>query len=182
MWIGLAFFFGILLAHGPVYANGGTTVLRERAGAYEVNIDVPVATARAGANYHLSVMIFDAETGSLIGDATVEITALPPSELAGTAPIGPIAFPPPAQGGPFRHLDISMPETGRWAMRIDIVGPLGEASTQFTVKVVRPGIPWGTVAVSAASIFLLFALGWTVFSRGHSRTARRRRKKSRSTD
>ncbi len=63
-------------------------------------------------------------------------------------------------------------------MRIDIAGPLGEASTQFTVKVVRPGIPWGTVAVSAASIFLLFALGWTIFSRGPGREARRRQRKN----
>lgn len=168
----------ILLDRGPAYANGGTTVLKERAGAYEVNIDVPVASAAAGANYHLSVMVLDAETDLPVEDATVEITALPPSELESTAPIGPIAFPPPAQGGPYRHLDISVPETGRWAMRIDIAGPLGEASTQFTVKVSRPGIPWGTVAVSAASIFLLFALGWTVFSRGPSREAKRKKNRT----
>jgi hypothetical protein len=178
LWVWTALLVALLLAHGSAYANGGTTVLRERAGAYEVNIDVPLATAEAGANYHLGVMVLDAETGFVVGDAMVEITALPPPELASTAPVGPVSFLPPNQGGPYSHLDISMPDTGRWTMRIDVAGPLGEASTQFTVKVVKPGIPWGTVAVSAASIFLLFALGWTVFSRGPGRESRQRKNRT----
>ena len=100
----------------------------------------------AESNYHLSVMVVDAETDFLVQGTTVEIMALPPPELADAAPIGPIPFPPVSLGA-YRHLDILMPEAGMWTMRIDIDGPLGTARTEYSLRVTRPGIPWGTVAI-----------------------------------
>ena len=179
LWIWSAFFPALLLVHQPAFANGGTTDLRERVGKYEINIAAPSGAVAAESNYHLSVMVVDAATDFLVQDTTVEITALPPPELANAAPIGPIPFPPVTQDA-YRHLDISMPEEGKWTMRIDIDGPLGAARTEYSLRVAGGGIPWGTVAVTGASIFLLFALGWTVSSRGPRATRKSASRKSRS--
>ena len=160
----------VLLIHQPAMANGGVMVVQERVGEYEINVEVPSNQVIEESNYHLSVMVLDAETKLLAQETTAHVTALPPSKQSNTGSIGPIPFPPITQGA-YRHLAISIPQAGKWTIRIDLDGPLGSARTEYILKVARAGIPWGLVAVTGASIFLLFALGWAVFGRG-SRTTR----------
>lgn len=178
LWILSAAVSAVLLIHEPAMANGGIMAVKERVGEYEVNIEVPSTQAMADFNYHLNVMVLDAATKVPVQETTVHVTALPPSKLVNAAVIGPIPFPPVTQGA-YRHLAISMPEAGKWTIRIDIDGPLGTARMEYSLRVARAGIPWGMVAVTGASIFLVFALGWVVFSHGPGTTGKSAGRKGR---
>ena len=158
--------FALFIMSKEINANGETIALIEKIGAYEITIKAPLSAPSIVSNYHISIMILEANTYTLTQDTVSKLTILPPPNHNNVSPIGPIMFPKPEFGDRFSHLDLTIPEVGSWTVRVDIDGPLGLAQTNYVVNVTEQGIPFGIISVVAASTFLLVALIWTIMSKG----------------
>ena len=156
----------LLITSKDLYANGETIALIEKIGGYEITINAPLSAPSTVSNYHISIMILEANTYTLLHDTVSKLTILPPPNRTNLSPIGPIMFPKPDLGERFSHLDLTIPEVGSWTVLVDIDGSLGLAQTRYVVNVTEPGIPFGIISVVAASTFLLVALIWTIMSKG----------------
>lgn len=157
--------FALLIISKNLYANGETVALNKTVGAYEITIKAPLSAPSMVSNYHISIMILEANTYTLLQDTVSKLTILPPPNRINVSPIGPITFPKRDIGERFSHLDLTIPEVGNWTVLVDINGPLGLAQTKYVVNVTEPGIPFGIIGVVAASTFLLVALIWTIMSK-----------------
>jgi hypothetical protein len=156
----------LLIIPKYLYANGETIALVEKVGGYEITVKAPLSVPSIDSNYHISIMVLEANTYTLVQDMVSKLTILPPPNRTNVSPIGPVMFPKPNSGERFSHLGLTIPEVGSWAVLVDIEGPLGIAQTKYVVNVTEPGIPFGIISVVAASVFLLVALIWTIMSKG----------------
>ncbi|RIK24686.1 MAG: hypothetical protein DCC55_41170 [Chloroflexi bacterium] len=151
---------GLLLLTGPglVQANGGTIVLVEKVGAYDLTVTASPYPLQVGVN-DVSVVLARLSDAQVVLDAQVTITAEPLDQ-----PDEPQPFPAThdnATNKLYYAANVVFPTTGRWKLTVQVDGPEGSANTAFETQVEEQQF-WGLldyvnlVALPLIVIALLF--------------------------
>jgi hypothetical protein len=113
-------------------ADGGKLQLSERQGTYQIAVFSEPTPLRVG-QADVSVLLLDADSGSLVDDAVVKVTATlldqPAAVITQPATVG------AATNKLFRAVTFDLPIAGRWRLEATISGPLGHARTAFDTDV-----------------------------------------------
>ena len=149
LWVGLA---------PQVLANGGTdtrTIFDQRAGGYGVVVTSTPGRPTEGL-VHLTFSVSDAETGEVIRDAALELTAKPPadSELAEASflidrsDINPDLY----------DVDVRLEAEGLWGLTLFIEAHRGEARVDFPLEVRGPASKIFAILIVVLAFPLLLVL------------------------
>jgi hypothetical protein len=113
-------------------ADGGKLQLSQRQGNYQLAIFSEPTPLRVGA-VDVSVLLLDADSGSLVDDAVVKVTATlldrPATVIRQPATVG------AATNKLFRAATFDLPTAGRWRFEATISEPLGNSRTAFDTEV-----------------------------------------------
>ena len=114
-------------------ANGGTrpVVQNARVGPYELQVGIFPGRPKVG-NLHLSILVKDAESESLVTDATVMVAARGPE---GAADVSPVQATNTPQRPQFYDVDIRLDMEGSWTLTLEADSHLGQASLDVPLEV-----------------------------------------------
>ena len=149
LWVGLA---------PQALANGGVdtrTIFDERVVGYGVVVTSTPGRPTEGL-VHLTFSVSDAETGEVIRDAALELTAKPPtdSELAeASLPIDRSDINPDLY-----DVDVRLEAEGLWGLTLFIEGPRGEARLDFPLEVRGPASKIFAILIVVLAFPLLLVL------------------------
>ncbi len=149
LWIGFA---------PRALANGGAdtrTIFEERVGDYGVVVTSTPGRPTEGL-VHLTFSVSDAETGEVIRDAALELTANPPAESELTeasfvidrSDINPDLY----------DVDVRLEDEGIWALGLSIDGPLGLATVEVPLEVRGPASKIFAILIVVLAFPLLLVL------------------------
>jgi len=161
----LVAFGGPLFGTTSIYAHGAVVIFDGPVGSYLARIDTTVVNPKVDSFYHMDLLLTDPITGSSLEAENVKVTVFPTKYVQGSTSTGPITFNVLNEGDERLYLDLVLSDPGDWEIRVDIDGPLGVATTTFTLNAVKSGIPFWSIAVGGSGIFLIIALGWTVVTK-----------------
>lgn len=164
----------------PAAANANGRVAKfitQVAGPYEIALGTIPDTPVVG-NLHLTMTVTDTLSNTLVLDAEVTVTGTGPE--GNGVEIGPLV----AQNNPtspaFYDITTSVDRIGIWTLTVSVSSDLGDASTDFALKVqtrnpISRVLTWVTVLVFLA----LVGLGLLPFLRQRGRRRRQKRTRSR---
>jgi hypothetical protein len=151
-----------LLSLGPccavAQADGGRVVLIERHGGYRISVFTAPDPLRAGP-IDISVLLQDAETGSAITNAQVNVSLTPSSGSGQT--IRAVATNDAATNKLLSAALVELPEPGLWDVEIGCLAERGTARAHFRADVgplparwlsVWPWFSWPAVVVTLFGI------------------------------
>lgn len=130
--LGLVIELLLLAGPGLVQANGGTIVLVEKVGAYDLTVTASPYPLQVGVN-DVSVLLGRLSDGQVVLDAQVTVTAEPLDQ-----PGEPQTFPAThdnATNKLYYAANVIFPTPGRWKLTVQVGGPEGPASTAFETQV-----------------------------------------------
>ena len=143
-----------------VSANGATRLIvnDEKVGPYLFRVGILPGNPKVG-NLHLSVLIQAAEGDDVIenGQIIIQATGPEPGMIAGpvlatNAPLNPQVF----------DADINLTALGSWAMTLETVSELGEATLEVPLQVTEAeGFNLLIVVVIAVVVLAIAALRWS---------------------
>jgi hypothetical protein len=127
---------GLLIMAWPglARANGGTTLLVEKVGAYEISVTASPHPLQVGIN-DISVLVARLSDAQLVLEAEIIITAEPvdnPGELQTF-----LATHDNATNKLYFAADVALPTPGRWKLTIQVDGPEDSVSTVFETEVAQ---------------------------------------------
>jgi hypothetical protein len=127
------FILALLCFHESVaVADGGKLQLSQRQGNYQIAVFSDPTPLRVGP-VDVSVLLLDADSGSLVDNAVVKVTATlldrPAAVITQPANAG------AATNKLFRAATFDLPIAGRWRFEASISGPRGHARTAFDTEV-----------------------------------------------
>ena len=135
-WVGLGiglFFLAVFCFHVSIaIADGGKLQLSQRQGNYQIAVFSAPTPLRVG-TVDVSVLLLAADSGSLVDDAVVKITATLLDRPA-VVVAQPATFEA-ATNKLFRAATIDLPIAGDWRIEATISGPLGDMRTAFDTEV-----------------------------------------------
>lgn len=117
---------------GWVQANGGTILLVETAGPYEITITASSYPLRVGVN-DVNTLVERRSDLSLVLDAQVSISAEPFDQPGYSQTFS--ATHDTATNKLYYHANVVLPTPGRWKLAVRVDGPEGSASTTFETQV-----------------------------------------------
>jgi hypothetical protein len=123
-----------------VRADGGTVVLSERAGDYQVTVLASPAVLHVGAA-DLSVLVQDAATGQPVDGLSVTLCLVP----VGGLPADELrleATRAAATNKLFYAAQFDLPTAGRWQLTATVAGPLGMTTIEGILEVAGPPPRW----------------------------------------
>ena len=163
LWVGLA---------PRVLANGGAdtrTIFEERVGGYGVVVTSTPGRPTEGL-VHLTFSVSDADSGEVIRDAALELTANPPAESELTeasfvidrSDINPDLY----------DVDVRLEAEGIWELELMIDGPLGPGQVAIPLEVRGPASKIFAILIVVLAFPLLLALLeiWRRWDRRKKRT------------
>ncbi|MCL4294599.1 MAG: hypothetical protein KJ077_02685 [Anaerolineae bacterium] len=133
-WFALGLVLGLLVLAEPglVQANGGTIILVEKVGAYDLTVTASPYPLQVGVN-DVSVVLARRSDAQVVLDAQVTITAEPLDQ-----PGEPQPFPAThdnATNKLYYAANVVFPTTGCWKLTVQVDGPEGSANTAFEAQV-----------------------------------------------
>ena len=117
---------------GLARANGGTILLVETIGPYELTLTASPYPLRVGVN-DINALVERRSDLSLVLDAQVNISA-EPLDLPGDSQTF-AATHDTATNKLYYHANVVLPTPGRWILAVRVDGPEGSASTTFEAQV-----------------------------------------------
>ncbi|MCQ3976664.1 MAG: hypothetical protein DPW09_24800 [Anaerolineae bacterium] len=159
-WFALGLFLGLLVLAEPglIQANGGTIVLVEKVGAYDLTATASPYPLQVGVN-DVSVVLARRSDAQVVLDAQVSITAEPLDQTG-----EPQLFPAThdnATNKLYYAANVVFPTTSRWKLTVQVDGLEGSANTAFETQVEEQQF-WGLldyvnfVALPLMVIVILF--------------------------
>lgn len=130
--LGLVIELLLLTGPGLVQANGGTIMLVEKVGAYDLTITASPYPLQVGVN-DVSVVLARLSDAQVVLDAQVTITAEPLDQTGEPQPFP--ATHDNATNKLYYAANVVFPTTGRWKLTVQVGGPEGSASTAFETQV-----------------------------------------------
>lgn len=130
--IGLVIGLVVILWPELAIANGGTTLLVEKVGAYEVTITASPYPLEVGLN-DISVLVGRLSDQQIVLDAEVLMVAEPVDHSG--QPQSFSATHTNATNKLYYAANVVFPTPGRWKMTVQVDGPEGSASTVFETQV-----------------------------------------------
>jgi hypothetical protein len=135
-------------------ADGGNLQVSQRRGNYQIAVFSSPTPLRVGP-VDVSVLLLNADSGSLVDDAVVKVTATlldrPAAIVTQPATID------AATNKLFRAATFDLPTAGRWRFEATIGGPLGSARTAFDTEVANqlpralalwPWLAWPVIPIA----------------------------------
>jgi hypothetical protein len=147
----------VLASAHPLWADGGTLRLSERAGGYQVSVFTSPQPFRAGP-VDVSVLVQDPETGEYVPDARVSVRLT--QRLTKVAVETP-ATTEAATNKLYRAAPFELSTSGWWDVQVHIEGPHGAATVDFAVEADAPLprwvdlLPWIAWPFVAIALFIL---------------------------
>lgn len=154
---------GLLIMAWPrlLSANGGTTLLVQEVGAYEILVTASPHPLQVGAN-DISVLVARLSDARLVLEADIIITAEPVGKPGERQTF--LATHAQATNKLYFAADVNLPTPGRWQLTVQVDGPEDSVSTTVEAEVVQQQF-WGLprylslIGLSLVAIaFLLFVL------------------------
>ena len=130
--IGLVVGLAVILWPAAAIANGGTTLLVERVGAYEVTITASPYPLEVGLN-DISVLLGRLSDQQIVLEAEVLMVAEPVDHSGQAQTFS--ATHANATNKLYYAANVDFPTPGRWKMTVQVDGPEGPASTAFEAQV-----------------------------------------------
>jgi hypothetical protein len=121
----------------PALADGGSMRLTGTRGGYRITVFTAPTPFRAGA-VDISALVQDASTGDPMTPAKVTVRMTKPGRLALEYP----ATTEAATNKLFRAAQFELPESGRWALEVEVQGPHGLAVIGGEVDAAEPLPRW----------------------------------------
>ena len=149
VWVGLA---------PQALANGGAdtrTIFEGRAGGYEVVVTSTPGRPTEGL-VHFTFSVSDAESGEIVRDAALELTASPPAEsglVEASFQISKSELNPELY-----DVDVRLDAEGVWELGLSIDGPLGSAMVEVPLEVRGPASKIFAILIVVLAFPLLLAL------------------------
>jgi hypothetical protein len=152
----------VALTGGQARANGPHVGARDvftgTAGPYQVT----VRTAPVVGNMHLSIYVAQAVDAQPISNASVRVSGEGPQDISQIAESASATATLDQPG--WYGVILVVKEVGDWRFTLTIDGPMGGASVDFPVKVVKASsVPWGLIVPAALALGLL--VWWMLSSR-----------------
>ncbi len=160
-----AFFGGLILfliivAFVPVVAqaNGGTIVLTEDKGPFNVTVIASPSPPQPGVPLHLNVLLTKASSPQRVTDATVIFDpSMPGMEMPGSEKLRHYPGVTPNT----YDVDIPVSMEGLWRINITIISPqFGQTSFPIDVTVKKPEAPWLIVVLILIGLPIMAGLTW----------------------
>lgn len=125
---------GLVVTFWPklAIANGGTTILVENVGAYEVTVTASPYPLEVGLN-DISVLLGRLSDQQIVLDAEVSMVVEPVDRLG--EPLTFSATHDKATNKLYYAANVDFPTPGRWKMTVQVGGPEGPATTVFETQV-----------------------------------------------
>jgi hypothetical protein len=123
-----------------VRADGGTVRLSEQKGSYRITVFTTPTPLRAGP-VDISVLVQEAATGEPASGVQVTIGAKPQGPSAGAAIWVP-ATREAATNKLYFAATLDLPEPGRYALEVSLVGAQGSEQVGFELEAGEPAPPW----------------------------------------
>lgn len=149
LWVGLA---------PEALANGGAdtrTILEERVGGYGVVVTSTPGRPTEGL-VHLTFSVSDADSGEVIQDAALELTANPPAESELTE--ASFAIDRSDINPDLYDVDIRLEAEGIWGLELTIDGPRGREQVAIPLEVRGPASKIFAILIVVLAFPLLLAL------------------------
>jgi hypothetical protein len=121
----------------PARADGGSLVLSEKRGGYQITVFTAPTPFRAGP-VDISTLVQDASTGDLVTRAQVIVRMTKPGRLALEYP----ATFEAATNKLFRAAQFELPEPGRWNMQVEVDASHGAAIISGEIEAADPLPRW----------------------------------------
>ncbi len=149
LWVGLA---------PQALANGGAdtrTIFEGRTGGYEVVVTSTPGRPTEGL-VHFTFSVSNAESGEIVTDAALELTARPPaeSELAEAS----FQISKSELNPDLYDVDVRLEAEGIWALGLSIDGPVGTAMVEVPLEVRGPASKIFAILIVVLAFPLLLAL------------------------
>lgn len=122
----------LLIWPGLARANGGTILLVEAAGPYELTITASPYPLRVGVN-DVNALVERLSDQSLVLDARVTISAEPFDQPGQPQTFS--ATHDTAANKLYYHANVFLPTPGRWKLAVRVDGPEGSADATFETRV-----------------------------------------------
>lgn len=149
LWVGLA---------PQALANGGAdtrVIFEDEVGGYGVIITSTPGRPTEGL-VHLTFNVSDAESGAIIRDAALELTARPPAESGLSEASFPISR---SELNPDLYdVDVRLEAEGVWELGLSIEGPRGTAEVVFPLEVRGPASKIFAILIVVLAFPLLLVL------------------------
>ncbi len=149
LWVGLV---------PQALANGGAdtrTIFEGRTESYEVVVTSTPGRPTEGL-VHFTFSVSDAESGAVIRDAELELTASPPAESGLAEASFPISK---SELNPELYdVDVRLDAEGVWELGLSIDGPLGPAMVEVPLEVRGPASKIFAILIVVLAFPLLLAL------------------------
>ena len=145
----------------PARADGGSLLLSEKRGGYQITVFTAPTPFRAGP-VDISTLVQDASTGDLVTQARVIVRMTKAGRLVLEYP----ATFEAATNKLFRAAQFELPEPGRWEMQVEVRGVHGPAMIGGEIEAAEPlprwrelwpWIGWPAAVIVLFSIHQLFA-------------------------
>lgn len=123
----------LLIGPGLAQANGGTILLVEQVGAYELTVTASPYPLTTGATNDISVLVGRRSDGQVVPEAVVTLIAEPvdhpgrPQRFAATHAN--------ATNKLYYAANVVFSTSGQWQLTVQVEGPEGSASTAFETQV-----------------------------------------------
>lgn len=158
-----------MIPFSPAYANGGTTVLMEQVGPYNLTVSASPYPLQVGVTNDISALVGRQTGQQVVLDAKVTMVVTP-VEQAGEPQTLP-ANHDNASNKLYYAANIIFPTPGRWQITVQIDGPDGSATTSFEEQVEKGSgggaLIWSLIGITVGIV----AFGLALFMGRRSREA-----------